>query len=119
MPPRRSAATLLDATAPPPAVGPPIAESNRGYRLLERQGWSQGQGLGVSGTGPKQPVGIVTNLHRHGVGIGNPPEPAPEIALDPTQQRALDYAAHGFNLFLTGVAGTGKSLVTKSIIREL
>lgn len=119
MAPSRSVVTLLDATAPPPAVGPSIAESNRGYRLLERQGWSQGQGLGVNSTGLKQPVGIATNLHRHGAGIGNPPEPPPEIALDPMQQQALDYAAHGFNLFLTGVAGTGKSLVTKSIIREL
>jgi superfamily II DNA/RNA helicase len=32
--------------------------------------------------------------------------------LDPVQQEAIDAAMAGKNVFLTGVAGTGKSLVT-------
>lgn len=38
---------------------------------------------------------------------GSPPD------FDPIQQEAIDAAMNGKNVFLTGVAGTGKSLVTK------
>eukprot|EP00980_Cylindrotheca_fusiformis_P015621 scaffold4481_cov121-Cylindrotheca_fusiformis.AAC.17 len=37
--------------------------------------------------------------------------------LDPIQKRAVDAALLGKNLFLTGVAGTGKSLVTQRIVK--
>jgi ATP-dependent exoDNAse (exonuclease V) alpha subunit len=36
--------------------------------------------------------------------------------LDPIQKQAVDAALLGKNLFLTGVAGTGKSLVTQRIV---
>lgn len=38
---------------------------------------------------------------------------------DPLQQEAIDAAAQGHNLFLTGKAGTGKSWVTKRIVESL
>jgi hypothetical protein len=100
---------------PPSAAGPAISEENRGYRLLAlwAQGWRQGQGLGREGTGRTAPIGVCK--YRRGAGIGNPPE----IELDGDQQRAVALACRGHNIFLTGVAGTGKSEVTKTIIREL
>ena len=43
----------------------------------------------------------------------------PKVELDGTQLEAVDYAVQGHNIFLTGVAGTGKSLVTQRIIASL
>jgi ATP-dependent DNA helicase PIF1 len=37
--------------------------------------------------------------------------------LDPIQQQAIDAAMQGKNIFLTGVAGTGKSYVTQKIVQ--
>lgn len=37
--------------------------------------------------------------------------------LDPIQKQAIDAALLGKNIFLTGVAGTGKSLVTQRIVK--
>ena len=44
-----------------------------------------------------------------------PPIPPPK-SLDPIQQQAIDAAMQGKNIFLTGVAGTGKSFVTQKIV---
>jgi hypothetical protein len=41
-----------------------------------------------------------------------------ELNLDPIQQQAIDAAMEGKNIFITGVAGTGKSLVTKLIVEH-
>ena len=38
---------------------------------------------------------------------------APLPDFDNVQQEAVNAAMNGFNVFVTGVAGTGKSLVTK------
>ena len=46
------------------------------------------------------------------------PAPAPSLDLDPIQQRAIDAALDGKNVFITGVAGTGKSLVTRMIVEN-
>lgn len=40
------------------------------------------------------------------------------VHFDAIQQRAIDAALGGKNVFLTGVAGTGKSLVTQAIVRN-
>lgn len=50
--------------------------------------------------------------------------PSPEAfvdtaALNEKQKMALELAAKGYNIFLTGCAGTGKSFVLKHIIRHL
>lgn len=39
------------------------------------------------------------------------------LELDPIQQQAIDSAIQGKNIFLTGVAGTGKSFITQQIVR--
>ena len=41
------------------------------------------------------------------------------MPLSPAQQNIVDLAVQGKNVFFTGSAGTGKSLVTREIIREL
>jgi hypothetical protein len=41
------------------------------------------------------------------------------VQLDPEQYKAVELAAKGHNIFLTGVAGTGKSTITKQIIQTL
>ena len=41
------------------------------------------------------------------------------VALNAEQQRAYDAALAGFNLFVTGGAGTGKSVLVRSIKRRL
>lgn len=43
----------------------------------------------------------------------------PEVTLTPEQQKVLERAKEGENLFITGGAGTGKTVLTKAIIREL
>ena len=49
--------------------------------------------------------------------IQTPPPPPPPESLDPIQQQAIDAAMQGKNIFLTGVAGTGKSYVTQKIVQ--
>lgn len=44
--------------------------------------------------------------------------PAPKVSFDAIQLRAIDAALEGKNVFLTGVAGTGKSLVTQTIVHN-
>ena len=49
-----------------------------------------------------------------------PSEPeAPDLTLTPEQKTVLERAKEGENLFITGGAGTGKTVLTKAIIREL
>ena len=43
---------------------------------------------------------------------------APAVPLDTVQQRAVDIAMSGRSMFLTGVAGTGKSAVIKEVRRR-
>jgi hypothetical protein len=45
-------------------------------------------------------------------------QPPPPQEFDVIQQRAINAALNGNNVFITGVAGTGKSLVTKKIVED-
>lgn len=36
----------------------PIPEHNRGFKLLQKMGWTSGTGLGATGAGRKEPVRI-------------------------------------------------------------
>ncbi|KAG7363024.1 TPR domain protein [Nitzschia inconspicua] len=44
--------------------------------------------------------------------------PTLDIGFDDIQQQAIDAAFEGKNVFITGVAGTGKSLVTQKIVND-
>jgi len=46
----------------------PLDPSNRGYKLLLKMGWKQGQGIGKEGTGMKQPLSIPSNDSQLGLG---------------------------------------------------
>ena len=46
-------------------------------------------------------------------------DPSPAVQLDPAQQRALDKAVEGANVFVTGVGGTGKTVVLRTIVERL
>ena len=47
-----------------------------------------------------------------------PPEPEGDVKFDAIQQQAIDAAFTGSNVFITGVAGTGKSMVTQQIVND-
>lgn len=49
----------------------------------------------------------------------NEQTPEPEIELSSKQERFVKMALAGHNIFLTGEAGTGKSFVTKLVIKKL
>jgi hypothetical protein len=50
-----------------------IGESNRGYALLRKSGWTPGQGTGKDGTGRTEPVSVDTGVSgRAGIGLVAP-----------------------------------------------
>ena len=51
-------------------------------------------------------------------GAGNSDSGDAEFAYEGKQLEAIELARRGKNLFITGVAGTGKSVVTKQIIKD-
>ncbi|EDV26557.1 uncharacterized protein TRIADDRAFT_16335, partial [Trichoplax adhaerens] len=50
------------------SVKKPIEKSNKGHKLLEKMGWSAGQGLGRNNTGISQPVEVQMRLTNAGLG---------------------------------------------------
>ncbi|TPP52636.1 Leishmanolysin family protein [Leishmania donovani] len=52
--------------------------------------------------------------------LQNPrPPQTSSVMLDPTQAKAVDLAVRGFNIFVTGGAGTGKSQTLRAIVAAL
>lgn len=49
-------------------LGPQITASNVGYQLLQRAGWTEGQGLGSNQQGRAVPLGAYHQQARHGIG---------------------------------------------------
>eukprot|EP01048_Picozoa_sp_COSAG05_P005439 COSAG05_NODE_323_length_11408_cov_361.826156_7_plen_150_part_00 len=77
------AATPVDgepAPGQPTIVGAALDESNRGFRLLSKQGWTQGQGLGTREQGMTAPIILSTQTGRAGLGLAAVPHP-PHSAL--------------------------------------
>lgn len=52
-------------------LGPQIASSNVGYQLLQRAGWTEGQGLGSNQQGRPIPLGAYHQQARQGIGVSN------------------------------------------------
>ncbi|OQV11516.1 putative SURP and G-patch domain-containing protein 1 [Hypsibius exemplaris] len=55
-----------------------LTETNVGYQMLKKFGWSEGKGLGAGGSGISAPVSSVTPLERAGLGTKKPDEPSAE-----------------------------------------
>ena len=51
-----------------------IAESNVGYQMLKKFGWSEGEGLGLGGSGITAPVSAVRRNEAQGLGAAKPEE---------------------------------------------
>jgi hypothetical protein len=45
-----------------------IQEDNKGNQLLQKLGWEKGSGLGVGGEGIRQPIKVVVNSSKKGIG---------------------------------------------------
>ncbi|CAK9822240.1 Angiogenic factor with G patch and FHA domains 1 [Anthophora retusa] len=61
-----------------------IAKDNRGFKLLSKMGWSEGQSLGKEGTGPTEPVSLTNNPSKTGLGATSE---FPTIELDSTTEK--------------------------------
>ncbi|CAG9766310.1 unnamed protein product [Ceutorhynchus assimilis] len=45
-----------------------IPSQNKGFKLLAKMGWKEGESLGKEGTGVKEPINVVSNLGTTGIG---------------------------------------------------
>ncbi|XP_076749530.1 angiogenic factor with G patch and FHA domains 1 isoform X2 [Xylocopa sonorina] len=61
-----------------------IAKDNRGFKLLSKMGWSEGQSLGKEGDGPTEPVSLTNNPCKTGLGATSE---FPTIELDSTTEK--------------------------------
>ncbi|XP_047536093.1 angiogenic factor with G patch and FHA domains 1 isoform X2 [Vanessa atalanta] len=53
-----------------------IAAENKGFKLLEKMGWSKGEGLGKDSQGDREPIPLVSNDGKAGLGAGSAPAAA-------------------------------------------
>ncbi|XP_068982239.1 angiogenic factor with G patch and FHA domains 1 isoform X2 [Bombus flavifrons] len=61
-----------------------IAKDNRGFKLLSKMGWSEGQSLGKERDGPTEPVPLTNNPSKTGLGATSE---FPTIELDSTTEK--------------------------------
>ena len=61
-----------------------IAKDNRGFKLLSKMGWSEGQSLGKEGDGRIEPVSLTNNPSKTGLGATSE---FPTIELDSTTEK--------------------------------
>ncbi|XP_011310393.1 angiogenic factor with G patch and FHA domains 1 isoform X2 [Fopius arisanus] len=59
-----------------------IAKDNKGFKLLSKMGWSEGQSLGKDGDGRTEPVPLVNNTSKSGLGATNP-----VVEMDPNVEK--------------------------------
>lgn len=65
-----------------------IAPENKGFKMLEKMGWSKGEGLGKESQGETEPVPLVSNEGTAGLGAGRMPSaPVPKNKLGPATMR--------------------------------
>ena len=87
---------------------------------MQKMGHVAGQGLGRHGQGITAPVSATGQTGASRGGVGSAAQKEAAIELSGEQQRAVDLVVNeGRNLFLTGCAGTGKSLVMRRITKQL
>ncbi|KAL7747116.1 hypothetical protein RI367_007474 [Sorochytrium milnesiophthora] len=53
---------------PPASLDTPLCSTNVGFRLLQKMGWREGQGIGKRNEGRTEPVPMTTNVGYMGVG---------------------------------------------------
>lgn len=58
------------ASRPTPSADP-LESSNKGFAMLERMGWKQGEGLGTSKDGMKEPLQAQQRYRRSGLGASD------------------------------------------------
>ncbi|CAL7948507.1 unnamed protein product [Xylocopa violacea] len=66
------------------SVDTSITKDNRGFKLLSKMGWSEGQSLGKEGDGPTEPVSLTNNPCKTGLGATSE---FPTIELDSTTEK--------------------------------
>ena len=87
---------------------------------MQKMGHVAGRGLGRRGQGITDPVSATGQTGASRGGVGSAAQKEAAIELSGEQQRAVDLVVNeGRNLFLTGCAGTGKSLVMRRITKQL
>ncbi|KAJ8717195.1 hypothetical protein PYW08_005594 [Mythimna loreyi] len=59
-------------------VNTSITPENKGFKLLEKMGWNKGEGLGKVNQGETEPVPLISNEGKAGLGAGRVP-PAPLV----------------------------------------
>lgn len=52
----------------PSSVDKSLSVDNKGYKLLQKMGWSEGEGLGKSSSGIKEPITIAAQTDKTGLG---------------------------------------------------
>ncbi|CAK1552909.1 unnamed protein product [Leptosia nina] len=63
-----------------------ITPENKGFKLLQKMGWSKGEGLGKDSQGNHEPIPLVSNEGKSGLGAPSMPE-APTGSLGPATLR--------------------------------
>lgn len=96
-------------SAPPPAVPAPPSPSQQGMAQQQQPLHSSPRAASHAGAPPPllQPPSVP-------LAAAGPEDP--ELTLTAEQQRAVDAAAEGRNVFFTGSAGTGKSAVQVGVV---
>ncbi|XP_063982347.1 angiogenic factor with G patch and FHA domains 1 isoform X2 [Diachasmimorpha longicaudata] len=64
------------------SVDTSIAKDNKGFKLLSKLGWTEGQSLGKDGDGRTEPVPLVNNTRKSGLGAASP-----VVEVDPNVER--------------------------------
>jgi len=94
--------------------------SSFAYRMMEKMGHEDGKGLGKLSNGITSPIEAtemnISKGNCPGIGYGCV---VPNEELNALQKEALELAKNGRNVFITGPAGTGKSVTILHIIEFL
>ncbi|KPJ03949.1 Angiogenic factor with G patch and FHA domains 1 [Papilio xuthus] len=56
-----------------------IPSENKGFKLLEKMGWSKGEGLGKDNQGDKEPIPLLSNENKAGLGAKSAALPQPRL----------------------------------------